>query len=168
MTMGISHQRAPELRVPYWIDEYGKALAEPLKLSDLGDGYKLLYCFQAWCPGCHSRGFPTLKRLVEKLEGHDIGFAVIQTVFEGEKENTQDKISEMQVRYNLPIPFGHDPAVGRYPSVMEDYRTGGTPWFILIDPTGEVIFNDFSLDADKLIELFNHPDLSVAAPSGAN
>ena len=68
MSVGIIGKSAPELRVSFWIDETG-ARREPLKLADLGPGYKVLYCFQDWCPGCHSRGFPTLKRLVEQLSG---------------------------------------------------------------------------------------------------
>lgn len=162
MTMGINHQKAPELRVPHWIDENG-AEREPLKLADLGDGYKLIYCFQAWCPGCHSRGFPTLKKLVDNLSDKGFGFAVVQTVFEGEAQNTPDKLAEMQNRYGLRVPFGHDPAIGRYPSVMEDYRTAGTPWFILIDPKGEVIFNDFGLNADVLIDALGNEDVVVNA-----
>ena len=35
---------------------------------------------------------------------------------------------------------------------MKGYKTGGTPWFILIDQNGKVIFNDFHLNADKAIE----------------
>lgn len=161
MTMGINHQKAPELRVPYWIDKHGQE-RDPLKLSDLGDGYKIIYCFQSWCPGCHSRGFPTLKKLVNALGDIGFGFAVVQTVFEGESKNTADQLVEMQNRYNLRIPFGHDPADGRYPSIMEDYRTAGTPWFILINPKGEVVFNDFGLDADKLIDAIQRPDVDVA------
>ena len=160
MSMGINHQQAPELRVPYWIDENGEE-REPVKLADLGEGYKVLYCFQAWCPGCHSRGFPTLKKLVDNLSGKEFGFAVVQTVFEGEAQNTSDKLKEMQAKYDLRIPFGHDPAIGRYPSVMEDYHSAGTPWFILIDSKGEVIFNDFRLDANKLINAFDNEDLVV-------
>lgn len=57
---------APELRVTKWIDEKGNDRA-PLTLDDLGEGYKVIYCFQAWCPGCHSSGFPNLKKLVDEL-----------------------------------------------------------------------------------------------------
>ena len=144
------NSKAPELRVAYWIDPEGKARS-PLKLAELGDGYKLIYCFQAWCPGCHERGFPTLVNLVDNLAAYDIGFAVVQTVFEGAEENTQDKLREMQLRYGLKLPFGHDEGEP-HPSTMIDYRTGGTPWFILIDPGGTVVFSDFHLNADALIE----------------
>ena len=155
MSIGISSQNAPELRVPYWIDGQGKPI-EPIRLADLGDGHKVIYCFQHWCPGCHSRGFPALKRLVDNLSDKGFGFAVVQTVFEGAEKNTVEKLRETQLHYGLDLPFGHDlpPEGERYPTVMEDYRSGGTPWFIVIDPKGEVIFNDFRLDADRVIAAF--------------
>ena len=84
MQMGLIHENAPELRVPYWIDGEGKEI-KPLKLADFGDGYKVFYCFQHWCPECHSRGFPTLKYLVNNLSDKGFEFAVIQTVYEGEQ-----------------------------------------------------------------------------------
>lgn len=152
MSIGISSRQAPELRVSYWIDGQGNRI-DPVSLADLGDGYKIIYCFQHWCPGCHSRGFPTLKRLVDELSDKGFGFAIVQTVFEGAEQNTAEKLRETQLHYGLDLPFGHDlpPAGERYPTVMEDYRSAGTPWFIVIDPRGEVIFNDFRLDADRLI-----------------
>ena len=150
--MGIVGNPAPELRVPIWIDADGKPRAA-LKLAELGPGYKILYCFQHWCAGCHSHGFPTLLRLVNALSGHGFGFAVIQTVFEGAEENTVERLREEQQRYGLKLPFGHDPMRegGNYPTVMEDYRTGGTPWFILIDPNGDVVFSNFHFDADRFL-----------------
>ena len=148
---------APELRVPQWIDALGRP-TNPLKLADLGDGFKVIYCFQHWCPGCHSHGFPTLKSLVQALSGHGFGFAAVQTAFEGQDVNTFERLRENQVRYGLAIPFGHDPAVGRYPSLMTDYETRGTPWFIVLDPMGEVLHSDFRLDGDRLIQAFGHAD----------
>ncbi len=63
------------------------------------------------------------------------------------------------MRYELSLPFGHDPGNidlpvntrGRYPLTMTSYRTGGTPWVVVINPKGEVIFNDFHIDIDKFI-----------------
>ena len=98
--MGIMGNTAPELRVPIWIDGDGKE-RQALRLADLGPGYKVLYCFQHWCAGCHSSGFPTLIRLVSALTDKGFGFAVVQTVFEGEADNTVDRLREEQVRYGL-------------------------------------------------------------------
>ncbi|MBR2536579.1 MAG: redoxin domain-containing protein [Hyphomicrobium sp.] len=164
MSVGIIGKSAPELRVSFWIDETG-ARREPLKLADLGPGYKVLYCFQDWCPGCHSRGFPTLKRLVEQLSDNGFGFAVIQTVFEGADQNTLEKLRVNQETYDLRVPFGHDPAPAgrRYPTVMEDYRTAGTPWFIVINPAGEVAYNDFQLDTGRFAAALERE----AIPDGA-
>lgn len=146
-----NNNQAPELRVAQWIDGAGNSMT-PLTLEQLGTNLKVIYCFQHWCPGCHSAGFPTLKRLVHLLEPHAVGFAVVQTVFEGFEQNTFERLRETQQRYDLDLPFGHDVVEGRYPTIMEDYQTRGTPWFILIDAKGAIVFSDFHLDADRLIE----------------
>jgi hypothetical protein len=87
------------------------------------------------------------------LKDRGVGFAVIQTVFEGSEINTFDKLRVNQEQYGLNLPFGHDvPASGeRHPSFMEDYRSGGTPWFTVIDPAGNVVHADFRIDADRFI-----------------
>lgn len=97
-------QQAPELRVPWWIDGEGRSMA-PLKLSDLGDGFKVIFCFQHWCPGCHSHGFPTLQKLIKALGDRGFAFAAVQTVFEGAESNTFERLRETQLRYGLNIPF---------------------------------------------------------------
>jgi len=163
MQIGGLYETAKELRVRRWIDPEGGERATPLRLADLGPGYKIIFCFQHWCPGCHSRGFPTLQRLHQALAGKGTGFAAIQTVFEGAAANTYDKVREDQLQYGLPIPFGHDaPIEGeRYPSFMEDYRTGGTPWFTVIDPKGIVAFADFRLDAERFLQALDAENLEL-------
>jgi len=144
--------KAPELRVPYWINGEGEERG-PLTLSELGTGYKVIFCFKSTCPGCHARGFPTLQKLVDNLQDKEFGFAVIHTAFDDDPRNSQDKVRETQIKYDLKIPFGHDPKIGEnYPTFMQDYRTRGTPFFVVIDPNGDIAFGDFSLDADKLIQ----------------
>ena len=162
MSVGIVGKKAPELRVPSWIDGAGSP-REPLKLGDLGTGYKVLYCFQHWCPGCHSRGFPTLKHLVKELGDKGFGFAVIQTVFEGVAQNTLEKLRTNQETYALNIPFGHDPAPPgeRYPTVMGDYRSAGTPWFIVINPEGEVVYYNFQLEAGRFLAALERETVSL-------
>ena len=155
--------KAPELRVPRWIDTGGQPTIQPLKLADLGPGFKVIYCFQHWCPGCHSHGFPTLGVLHEALSGKGFGFAAVQTVFEGAETNTFERLRENQQRYGLTIPFGHDPAVGRCPSLMTDFKTRGTPWFIVLDPLGEVLHSDFRLDGERLIQAFGGDDQEARA-----
>ena len=149
--MSVAGRQAPELRVQKWIGADGGSIA-PLKLSDLGTGPKILFAFQHWCGGCHSHGFPTLQRLHAALAPKGVGFAVIQTVFEGADENTFDKLRVNQLKYKLPVAFGHDepPPLALLPTFMEDYRTRGTPWFSVVDPGGRIVFSDFHLDADRL------------------
>jgi thiol-disulfide isomerase/thioredoxin len=163
MRIGITGLAAPALRDVRWIDPDGAPRAA-LSLEDFGKGYKILYFFQHWCPGCHARGFPALVRLVEALAGYPVGFAAIQTVFEGENVNTIERLGETRERYGLSIPFGHaEPASGQAtPSIMEDYRTGGTPWFVVVDPAGKVVFDGFEVDPDRLVAalqplLSSHP-----------
>jgi len=57
---GIRGQSAPELELEGWIDGDGNDRS-PLRLAELRGKIVYLYFFQAWCPGCHSHGFPTIK-----------------------------------------------------------------------------------------------------------
>jgi hypothetical protein len=92
--------------------------------------------------------------MVESLEDNDtVTFLAIQTVFEGHHVNTFDEIVKIQNQYNLKIQFGHDAGNDGNPrsSIMTDYRTGGTPWFIFIDQENNVVFSDFHLNVDAAI-----------------
>lgn len=146
--------KAPEFHVHNWIDANGNK-TEPIKLSDFKGKFKILYCFQSWCPGCHSKGLPDLKKMVEALDGNEnIVFFAIQTVFEGHDENTYEKMVETQAQYDLKIPFGHDAGDdGKSRSnIMINYQTGGTPWFIFIDKHDNVVFSDFHLNPEAAIQ----------------
>lgn len=101
--MSATGAQAPELRVQHWIGGDGHRLDVPLKLSDIGSGPKILFAFQHWCRGCHLHGFPTLQRLHRALESRGVGFAVVQTVFEGAQENTFEKLRVNQLQYGLPV-----------------------------------------------------------------
>lgn len=152
-TRGIEGQLAPEISLDYWIDADGKPGGFSVEQSR--GKWVFLKCFQNWCPGCHSSGFPTLKAFSDRFHDHPkVAIAGIQTVFEGYRSNTQDAVRELQLRYELPITMGHDPGDEKtraMPMTMSRYRTGGTPWLILIDPSGRVVFNAFHVDPDKLI-----------------
>ena len=155
MTIVTPRRAAPELRVRHWIDARGEDTT-PVTLQELGAGPRILFAFQDWCPGCHSQGFPTLRTLVDALTDDGVGFAAIQTVFEGASHNTVDRLRENQRRYDLAIPFGHDvPMEGAtLPSFMEDYGTGGTPWFTVIDGNDEIVHAGFRLDARRFLDAF--------------
>lgn len=109
-----------------------------------------LYCFQSWCPGCHSSGFPTLKKISEHYKNDDdVAFVSIQTVFEGFDTNTPEQVSAMAKRYGFSFPMGHSGAKGSPSALMKNYRTRGTPWTIIIDKDGVVRYNDFHITEKK-------------------
>ena len=124
--------------------------------GDLAGKVVYLYCFQSWCPGCHSSGFPTLQELVQHYNANetglasdaDIAFVAIQTVFEGFRTNTLRNAKKVARKFDLSIPFGHDATSGpkgRGSKLMSDYRTRGTPYTIIIDKNRRVRFADFHI-----------------------
>jgi len=155
METGIVGLPAPEFGHVRWLDENGDERG-PLALAELGSGFKILYFFQDWCAGCHGHGFPTLVALTEALRDKGVGFAAIQTVFEGSEINTFDRVRENQRRYGLRIPFGHaavdSASSDAVPAIMKAFRSGGTPWFVVIAPDGRVVYDGFRLDADSLVQ----------------
>ncbi|MGO7762015.1 peroxiredoxin family protein [Rhizobium ruizarguesonis] len=152
MKYGISGRPVPELFVPYWIDAEGMH-CPPVTLFSLGQRHRVLFFYQHWCPGCHSHGFPALLSLIERTRDRDVAYAVVQTVFEGAETNTPERLSEDQRRYDLRIPFGHDGRLPghRLPTTMENYRTGGTPWFVAVDPAGVVLQDGFAIASEEFI-----------------
>lgn len=158
---GILGYEAPELAIDYWIDAEGKPAS--FTIAESKGKWTFLKCFQNWCPGCHASGFPSLKAFADEFHDNPkVAIAGIQTVFEGFSTNTQDAVRELQLRYELPVVMGHDPGDPeglKISDTMLKYRTGGTPWLILIDPEGVVAFNDFRVDTGKLIE-FMHEQVS--------
>lgn len=158
---GIQSYVAPELEVDYWIDANGEPTT--FSIEESKGKWVLLKCFQNWCPGCHKHGFPMLQKFSERFHDHpEVAIAAIQTVFEGHNSNTQDAVRELQLRYDLPITMGHDagnPETHSLPSTMANYRTGGTPWIILISPSGAVIYNHFHVRPEDII---NHVAEHVA------
>ena len=151
---GIVGQIAPEISAEFWIDPDG--LPTTFSLSDTRKKWVLLKCFQAWCPGCHRHGFPTAKEVADAFTDDDrVAVVAVQTVFEGFAFNTRAKVREIQLQYDLRIPMGHDPgdpSGDHVPSTMRRYRTGGTPWMVVIEPGGRVVFNDYHIDAERFID----------------
>jgi len=83
---GIEGAAAPELKIDYWIDANG----DPADFSITASRGKWIFlkCFQNWCPGCHSSGFPTLQKFSTEFASHPkVAIAGIQTVFEGFTSN---------------------------------------------------------------------------------
>ena len=75
----------------------------------------------------------------------------------------EDILRINQEQYGLKMPFGHDtpPAGERYPTFMEDYRSGGTPWFTVIDPEGNVVHADFRLDPQRFLAALGADDVEL-------
>ncbi len=98
-------------------------------------------------------GFPTLKKLMAAFKDNDqVVFLAVQTVFEGYRINTRDKLRSNQLKYGLEIPMAHasgNPETRESPAVMQAYRAGGTPWKVIIDPAGKVVYNDFHIQVDQ-------------------
>ncbi|MFL0076927.1 peroxiredoxin family protein [Tenacibaculum maritimum] len=150
--------KAPEFDVKHWVDANGNKTKQ-LKLSDFNGTFKVLYCFQSWCPGCHSVGLPNLQKMVTELKDNKkVTFLAIQTVFEGFHANTYEKMLETQKKYDLKIPFGHDAGAddASRSNIMKNYQTGGTPWFIFIDQNENVVFADFHLNVDAAIKILKN------------
>lgn len=155
LRLGILDRRAPELEVDYWLDRNGEPTT--YSLAALRGRWVFLECFQNTCAACHAHGFPTLKKVADAFDGDDrVSVAGVQTVFEDFAGNTREAIRALQIRYALPIPMGHDPGSPdgeRLPTTMLNYRSGGTPWIIVIEPGGTVAYNDYRIDGERFIEL---------------
>jgi len=161
---GIVGRPAPELAVDTWFNLPGDT--DALRLAELRGKVIYLYFFQAWCPGCHSHGFPTLEAVHEHFAGDDdIVFVAVQTAFEGLHTNTAQRAQKTVAKYGLTIPVGHAAGAGehRSPAIMRAYRSGGTPWTVIIDRDGIVRFDGFKIDARPAIDLI---DRLTTAPSG--
>lgn len=150
---GLKGELAPELEIDYWIDADGNPGSFSVKESK--GKWVFLKFFQNGCPGCHSRGFPTLQAFTEKFNDHpDVAIAAVQTTFENYDFNSVEAVRTLQLRYELPIMMGHDSGESKsdnLPSTMRNYRTGGTPWLVLISPEGLVHYNYYHVESDKLI-----------------
>jgi hypothetical protein len=101
-------------------------------------------------------GFPTLKKLTEIFKDNN---EVIFVGVEGYSTNTKDKLRENQLKYELKIPMAHapgNPQTHEIPAIMRNYRSGGTPWTAIIDPSGRVVYNNFHLDVKPAVELIEN------------
>lgn len=151
--VGIQGQKAPSFGVDEWIQTNGKS---SLDIEDFKGKVLYLYGFQAWCPGCHSHGFPTLKKLAQYYKNDkDVAFVAVQTTFEGFSTNTIQAAKKIIKDYNLTMPVGHSGLNHQRSQLMRNYNTGGTPWTIVIDKKGIVRFNGFHLPTGELIMLID-------------
>jgi len=147
--LGIQGQKAPSFGVDTWVQSNG---ASKIDIEDYKGKVLYLYGFQAWCPGCHSHGFPTLQKLSAHYQGDDkVAFVAIQTVFEGFMVNSVNAAKDIIKKYSLNMPIGHSGSSDKKSEFMRNYRSGGTPWTVIIDKNGIVRFKDFHADANENI-----------------
>ena len=151
--LGIVGQAAPAWQVDRWFHLPGGMKA--LEPADLEGRVIYLYFFQSWCPGCHSHGFPSLQAVEERFrDDPEVVFVAVQTVFEGHGTNTEGRARDTVEEYGLHIPVGHAAGEGdRSPGIMRRYRTGGTPWTVVIDRGGRVRFNGFTIEPEAAISM---------------
>jgi len=130
-----------------------------LDISDFKGKVLYIYCFQSWCPGCHSRGFPALQQVSRKYKDDDsVRFVVFQTVFEDRASkpvNTFENLKKIAKKYGLKMPFAQSGSRKDKSKLMRAYKTGGTPWTMIIDKKGVIRYSSFHItpaDAGKLIE----------------
>jgi len=102
-------------------------------------------------------GFPTLQKVTQAFKKEkQVIFLAVQTVFEGYGFNSQSKLRKNQLEWGLNIPMAHaagNPQTHDIPAIMRKYRSGGTPWTVLIDPAGAVVYNDFHIQPAQAIAL---------------
>jgi len=151
---GIVGQPAPAWGVTDWLNLPPNARA--LDVADLRGKVVYLYGFQSWCPGCHKVGFPTLKTLLGKYaDDAEVAFVAVQTTFEGFGSNGFAQARQTAARYGLTIPVGQSGTAQQPSALMRNYRTGGTPWVIIIDRRGVVRFNDFHIAPQQAVQFMD-------------
>ena len=77
-------------------------------------------------------------------------------MFEGYHFNTREKMRANQLKYALKIPMAHaagDPDTHEAPQIMRSYRSGGTPWAVIIDPAGKIAYNGFHIETAQAVSL---------------
>lgn len=148
---GIQGVKAPPLGVKSWIQlPEGK---ETIDISDYEGRTVVMLLFQSTCEACHKRAFPTLKMLVEKFgDREQLAFLAIQTPFEDFSDNTESKLQSTADEFGLTIPFGHLAKTPGFYSINAAYKTGGTPWWIIVNPVGIVDYNGFYLNPDIAVD----------------
>ena len=153
--LGIMDKKAPAWDLTDWYNLPEDV--DQIELSDFDGKVVYLFGFQSWCPGCHSHGFPTMKTVKEHYTKNDnVVFVAVQTVFEGQSVNTSAKAKKTLDEFDLDIPVAHDAGPKNSGSVlMRKYRSGGTPWTIIIDRDGFVRFNGFRIQPKRAVQLID-------------
>ena len=67
-----------------------------------------------------------------------------------------DAIKKIAKQYELTIPVGQSGTPSARSKLMVNYRTGGTPWTVIIDRNGIVRYNDFHIHPQQAIKLIKN------------
>ena len=152
--LGILGQKAPAWNLSEWYNLPPEV--DGLEVEDFEGKVLYVFCFQSWCPGCHSHGFPALQAAQQHFrDDDDVFFVAIQTVFEGFSSNTANRGRSVLQDFDLQIPLAQDEGDRGPSTFMRNYRTGGTPWTVIIDPDGKVRFNGFQIGGQQAIQLID-------------
>lgn len=84
-----------------------------------------------------------------------VAVVTIQTTFEGFSVNDFAALREIADRYSLTIPMGHSGWPDRPSPILYSYQARGTPWVVIIDKKGLIVFNNFyqkPADSIRLID----------------
>lgn len=144
---GIQGEKAPRLGVRRWIQlPEGK---ESVDVSDYRGKIIVMLLFQHTCEACQKRAFPTFQDLIEDFgDEEDVVFLAIQTPFEDFSDNTMKKLEPTAEKFDLDIPIGHLAKTPGFYSVNAAYKTGGTPWWVIVDREGVVEYDGFYLNPE--------------------
>ena len=148
---------APQLRVPQWIDAHGN----PIGRSRAGRSRRQVqgyFCFQHGCRVVIARISDSKKRWLKTVQGASTFAAVQSRVRESAEINARSFCARRSSDTGYQSHSGMTRPWNAYPSLMADFETRGTPWFIVIDPAGEVIHSGFRLDTEHLLGTFGGAD----------
>ncbi|MEE8405393.1 MAG: TlpA family protein disulfide reductase, partial [candidate division Zixibacteria bacterium] len=95
------------------------------------------------------------KLIAAYKDNESVEFVAVQTTFEGYHTNTFESAKRTAKQYELNIPIGHSGTAGIRSQLMRDYRTGGTPWTVIIDQNGVVKYNDFHITVTQANDLID-------------
>jgi len=144
--------RAPEWRIAQWIN------GDPGSLADHRGKVVLIEFFQLWCPGCKRFSVPLFKRWHERYGKRDDVLVVsIHTVFEGHDYQNPERLREFVEIWGIEHPVGidtHGTEGGDVPETMTRYRTGGTPYVVIVDKSGRLRFRHLGGFDRRVVEAF--------------
>ncbi len=112
----------------------------PRKLSEyVGKGnYVLIDFWASWCQYCREE-MPALKKVYKKFQGK--GFEVVGLSIDENTANWKEAIQQ------LGLPWTHlDDTKGWKSKAISAYKVPGIPVNVLVDPTGQIVASNLSME----------------------